>query len=265
MGGSGNENSSTHRPAQGNAHLPIHPSTHLPIHPSTHPPIHPSTYAQITITDTGKGIKPEFLPHLFEYFRQEDASTTRRFGGLGLGLAIVRQLVELHGGTVSADSAGEGQGATFTVRLPLQGGDRTPIVFPAASMSKSLECPLAGVRVMVVDDDADTLDFYRVVLESSGATVVAASSAVEAMQHLTQELPDVVLSDIGMPDINGYVLVAQIRELETTRGKPIPAIAITAYASDPDRQQALEAGFQMHLSKPIEPDTLVGAIVQMLS
>ncbi len=256
MGGSGNENSSTHRPAQGNAHPPIHPSTH--------PPIHPSTYAQITITDTGKGIKPEFLPHLFEYFRQEDASTTRRFGGLGLGLAIVRQLVELHGGTVSADSAGEGQGATFTVRLPLQGGDRTPIVFPAASMSQSLECPLAGVRVMVVDDDADTLDFYRVALESSGATVVAASSAVEAMQHLTQELPDVVLSDIGMSDINGYVLVAQIRELETTRGKPIPAIAITAYASDPDRQRALEAGFQMHLSKPIEPDTLVGAIVQML-
>ncbi|WP_088888827.1 GAF domain-containing protein [Leptolyngbya ohadii] len=227
-----------------------------------------AAFAKLSVTDNGKGIKPEFLPHLFEYFRQEDSSTTRRFGGLGLGLAIVRQIVEMHGGTVEAESQGEGQGATFTVRLPLRSHETAPQLAKLSSSRSSLAgspaLPLTGVQLLVVDDDLDNLNFYTVVLESSGAEVVAVSSAAEAMQHLSETTPDILVSDIGMPDTNGYVLMEQVKTAEATQGKQIPAIALTAYASDRDRELALAAGFRSHLAKPIEPDALVEAIAQLL-
>jgi PAS domain S-box-containing protein len=230
-------------------------------------------FAQLSITDTGKGIKSEFLPHLFEYFRQEDASTTRQFGGLGLGLAIVRQIVEMHGGMVAAESRGEGQGATFMVRLPLrsyQNESSLPnqrsegsLIKPAQpSALPSRLAQLAGVQLLVVDDDLDTLDFYQTTLAAAGAVVIAANSVAEALSRLTQFTPDLLLSDIGMPNANGYMLIRQVQEHEAW--SKIPAIALTAYASDTDREQALAAGFQAHLSKPVDADVLIRTIVQLL-
>lgn len=221
--------------------------------------------AQIQVRDTGKGISPDFLPHVFEYFRQADATTTRTFGGLGLGLAIVRHLVELHGGTVSADSQGEGQGATFTVRLPLikdksdrskAEGNFSPLV-PQSS-------PLSGIRVLVVDDDTDSREFFAFVLEQLGAQVSTVTSAGEAIAFLEQSQPNILLSDIGMPDMDGYMLMRQIRAMPPEQGGQILAIALTAYAGEIDRQQALAAGFQHHLAKPVEPNELVKVILNLL-
>ncbi len=216
--------------------------------------------AQITITDTGKGIPVDFQPYVFDYFRQADATTTRKFGGLGLGLAIVRHLVELHGGTVRADSAGEGQGATFTVTLPLmpslQPSDRDRMPPPA-----SLD--LEGIEILVVDDDADTREFVAFLLQEYGARVRAASSANDALAALAQSLPDVLLSDIGMPDVDGYMLVKQVRNLPPEKGGDVPAIALTAYAGEINYQQAMAVGFQRHVSKPVEPTELVSAIVSL--
>ena len=226
-----------------------------------------SSFAKLTVTDNGKGIKPEFLPHIFEYFRQEDASTTRKFGGLGLGLAIARQIVEMHGGTVAAESQGEGCGATFTVRLPLQNDTieaRQDGSFAAPS-GQSASLPLKNIHVFVVDDDKDTLEFYRIALESSGAKVTTASSAAEAMQRLSQVTPDILLSDIGMPNTNGYMLMEQLKESKAFQTKPIPAIALTAYASDGDRELAFCAGFQAHLAKPIDSEALIVAILQLFN
>jgi CheY-like chemotaxis protein/two-component sensor histidine kinase len=217
--------------------------------------------AQITISDNGKGIPQEFLPHVFDYFRQADSATTRKFGGLGLGLAIVRYLVELHGGRVQADSPGEGLGATFTVRLPLM-----PIGSAADREEKSSEpsLNLKGVRVLVVDDDTDTREFVVFVLEQAEASVIWANSADEAFAALTQSKPDILLSDIGMPDIDGYMLMQQVRALPPEQGGQVPAIALTAYAGDFNRKQALAAGFQRHVAKPVEPNELVKAIVTLL-
>jgi signal transduction histidine kinase len=221
--------------------------------------------AQIQVRDTGKGISPDFLPYVFEYFRQADATTTRTFGGLGLGLAIVRHLVELHGGTVLADSPGEGQGATFTVRLPLikdksgrskAEGNFSPLV-PQSS-------PLSGIRVLVVDDDTDSREFFAFVLEQLGAQVSTVTSAGEAIAFLEQSQPNILLSDIGMPDMDGYMLMRQIRAMPPEQGGQILAIALTAYAGEIDRQQALEAGFQHHLAKPVEPNELVKVILNLL-
>lgn len=218
-------------------------------------------WAQIRVTDTGKGIAAEFLPYVFDYFRQEDGKTTRQFGGLGLGLAIVRHLVELHGGRVWAESPGEGLGATFTVRLPL---------LPTQPMVKSetnlLEpsLNLNGVRVLVVDDDADTREFIVFLLEMAEATVTMATNAGEAFAALTQFQPDVLLSDIGMPEMDGYMLIRQVRALPPEQGGLIPAIALTAYAGDFNHQQALEAGFQEHIPKPIEPDELIKTIATLI-
>ncbi|MEG4805537.1 MULTISPECIES: PAS domain S-box protein [unclassified Microcoleus] len=217
--------------------------------------------AQITISDNGNGIPQEFLPHVFDYFRQADSATTRKFGGLGLGLAIVRHLVELHGGTVGADSPGEGLGATFTVRLPLMPPK------PAADRQEQSSEPslnLKGVQVLVVDDDTDTREFVVFLLEQASASVIWANSAREALVALMQSKPDVLLSDIGMPDMDGYMLLRQIRALPPSLGGKIPAIALTAYAGDFNQQQALKAGFQRHLTKPIEPDELIGAIASVL-
>jgi signal transduction histidine kinase len=221
---------------------------------------HIGSNAQITVSDTGKGIHPDFLPYVFDYFRQADAATTRRFGGLGLGLAIVRHLVELHGGTVEVESPGSEQGATFTVRLPLMS---TQPITNQDSKLLDLSLDLSGIKILVVDDDTDTREFIAFLLEEYGARVTAVSSAHEALVALNQSKPDVLLSDIGMPDVDGYMLIQQIR-ISLPQGGQIPAIALTAYAGEMNQQQALAAGFQKHISKPIEPGVLVQAISSLV-
>ena len=218
--------------------------------------------AQITVRDTGKGIDPDFLPYVFDHFRQEDSATTRRFGGLGLGLAIVRYLMELHGGIVQAESLGEGQGSTFTVKLPLMLDQSTPDSQDVKLAKPPLD--LQGVQILVVDDDTSSREFTTFLLELHGAVITATASADEAIAALTQIKPSLLLSDIGMPDIDGYMLMRQVRTLPPEQGGQIPAIALTAYAGEIDYQQAIAAGFQKHISKPIEPDTLVEAIASLL-
>ncbi|HEY9795910.1 MAG TPA: PAS domain S-box protein [Leptolyngbyaceae cyanobacterium] len=216
--------------------------------------------AQITVRDTGKGIPTHFLPYVFDYFRQADATTTRKFGGLGLGLAIVRHLVELHGGAVQADSPGEGQGATFTVTLPLIACQPQT---EQDSEQSELSFDLHGVEILVVDDDTDAREFVTFLLQQYGARVRAVSSARQALTALTQCVPDVLLSDIGMPDIDGYMLMQQVRTLPAEQGGQIPAIALTAYAGEINYQQAIAAGFQSHVSKPVEPAELVAVVISL--
>ncbi|MBN3951681.1 MAG: response regulator [Nostoc sp. NMS7] len=223
-------------------------------------------YAQIIISDTGKGISAEFLPYVFDYFRQADSTSTRSFGGLGLGLAIVRNIIEMHGGIVKAESEGEGKGAIFTVSLPLL-PDESPSLtdeqnYPAFLATNSLL--LTGLRVLVVEDDDDSRDFITFVLEQDGAFVIAVSSAFEALQTLAEVKLDVLVSDIGMPDMDGYMLIHQVRTWTAEQGGEIPAIALTAFARNDDQQEALKAGFQLHLSKPLNPEELIAAIVQLL-
>ncbi|NEQ20829.1 MAG: PAS domain S-box protein [Microcoleus sp. SIO2G3] len=217
------------------------------------------TQAQITVSDTGKGINPDFLPHAFEAFRQADGKTTRMFGGLGLGLSIARHLVELHGGTIQADSAGEGQGATFSVQLPLMATDSAAIE-DSTQTEQSLN--LSGIRVLLIDDDKDNLELLTFILEQSKAAVSAVTSAKEALDVLAQFKPDILVSDIGMPEMDGYMLMRQVR-LRTSEGQ-IPAIALTAYAGEVNQQQALGVGFQMHIPKPVEPENLVKAIANLV-
>lgn len=223
-------------------------------------------YAQIIVSDTGKGISADFLPFVFDYFRQADSTSTRSFGGLGLGLAIVRNIIEMHGGIVKADSHGEGQGAIFTVSLPLL-PDESPRLtdgqnYPAFLASNSL--PMNGIRVLVVDDDTDSRDFVAFVLEQDGAFVMAVSSAEEALQALAEVKPDVLVSDISMPDMDGYMLIHEVRTRTPEQGGQIPAIALTAFARNNDHEKALKAGFQMHLSKPLNPEKLIAAIVKLM-
>ncbi|KAB8330328.1 response regulator [Scytonema tolypothrichoides VB-61278] len=217
--------------------------------------------AQITVSDTGKGIHPKFLPHVFEYFRQADAATTRKFGGLGLGLAIVRHLVELHGGTVRADSLGEGKGAYFTIQLPLMS---TPPKRNQDTRASEQSLDLHGIKILVVDDDADTRDFVAYLLEMYGASVTTVASAIDALTSLTTTKPDLLLSDIGMPEMDGYTLMRQVRTLPPDEGGQILAIALTAYAGEIDYQQAISAGFQKHISKPVDPARLVEAIANLV-
>ncbi|WP_442944419.1 PAS domain S-box protein [Nostoc sp.] len=220
--------------------------------------------AQIRVIDTGKGINPQFLPYVFEYFRQEDGSTTRKFGGLGLGLAIVRQIVEMHGGTVTAESQGENQGATFIIQLPLM-QQATSIASEPIHTQIEAEVPLDGVQILLVDDQPDTREFQAFVLELSGANVTAVASGLEALQALEQFTPDVLVSDIGMPEMDGYMLMQQIRSRPPNQGGNIRAIALTAYAAEIDQQRALQVGFQTHITKPVEPEKLVRAIVSLVS
>ncbi len=233
------------------------------------PPLPLQGHAQITVTDTGKGFTDEVLPYIFDRFRQADSTTTRQFGGLGLGLAIVRQLVELHGGTVDAESPGDGQGATFRVKLPLlaearrPADDRRPAPLGTA--------PLAGLRVLAVDDDVDSREILTFILEQAGATVTAVASAVEALQALNQSTFDVLISDIGMPDMDGYMLLQHMTAQFAEPGGqatayPLPkAIALTAYAGEINQQKALAVGFQRHFSKPVEPAGLVAAIASLIN
>ena len=216
--------------------------------------------ALIRVSDTGIGIPPEFLPYVFDRFRQADSSTTRTYGGLGLGLSIVRNLVELHGGTVAVESGGEGRGAVFTVRLPL-----SPALRPVASPAKSpgAEPPaaprLSGLRILLVDDEPDAREVVSSALEELGAEVTSVPSAAEALAALSRSGADVLVADIGMPGEDGYSLIRKIRELDgDLRG--LPAIALTAYAGEADRRRALEAGFQVHLAKPIEPRLLAETV-----
>ncbi|MEG4319289.1 MULTISPECIES: response regulator [unclassified Microcoleus] len=218
--------------------------------------------AQIVVIDTGKGINRDFLPYIFESFRQEDASVTRKHGGLGLGLAIVYQLVEAHGGTIKADSFGEGKGATFTVSLPLLNVKREE---NRSDKLLEQEQDLRGIRVLAIDDDADSREVIGVLLFLAGAEVMTVASAAEFMVALDSFLPDVLVSDIGMAEMDGYSLIGYVRSLSPDRGGAIPAIALTAYAGEMNQQQALAAGFQRHVSKPVEPYQLVGAIADLVS
>lgn len=222
--------------------------------------------AQIQVIDTGRGISPEFLPHVFEYFRQADGKTTRAFGGLGLGLAIVRHLVELHGGTISAESPGEGQGATFTVRLPLLKNPQLQAESVASPHSElnTEDTLLSGISILLVDDQADVREFFSFALSQHGANVKTVGSASEALQALAQSQPDIILSDIGMPVMDGYMLLREVRKWSVAKGGQIPAIALTAYAGEIDHKQAIAAGFQKHIPKPVDPIELARAIAHLL-
>ncbi|MGF1938481.1 MAG: PAS domain S-box protein [Nostoc sp. ChiQUE02] len=221
--------------------------------------------AQIQVSDTGKGILPDFLPYVFDYFRQADGTTTRTFGGLGLGLAIVRKVVEMHGGKVQAESPGEGSGATFTVELPLlvKSEQITP------EENDCLDCQpesslFSDTQVLVVDDEPDIRDLVTFILQDYGIEVTSVSSAQEALQALSESIPDVLISDIGMPKTDGYMLMREVRSRSPQQGGQVPAIALTAYAGEMNQQQALAAGFQMHISKPVDPDALVKAIADLI-
>jgi PAS domain S-box-containing protein len=221
-----------------------------------------NSYAQVQVQDNGKGISPEFIPYVFDYFRQADSTTTRQFGGLGLGLAIVKHLTELHGGTVKVDSAGEGMGATFTVKFPLM-PDSAQIIPKIRQSNNALSLP--GLHILVVDDDVDTGEFLTYILAQSGAKVTAVASAGEALEILAKTQVDLLLSDIGMPGIDGYMLMRLIRAMPLEKGGKIPALALTAYAGEINQKQALAAGFQMHLVKPVETERLFQAISEVLA
>jgi two-component system CheB/CheR fusion protein len=227
--------------------------------------------ARIRVRDEGRGVRAEFLPRIFSLFSQQDSSTTRRFGGLGLGLAIVRRLVELHGGTVHAESAGEGKGATFSVTLPLS----TPLTERSAALISESTLPalgaeaggrapqLNGIRVMLVEDDRDGREALSDALEQYGAEVMSASSAAEAMQLIEKFRPEVLLCDISMPGEDGYSLLRQVRQLSPVRGGQVPAAALTAHAGEEDRAHSLSAGFQMHLAKPVGVETLAAVVEEL--
>jgi signal transduction histidine kinase/ActR/RegA family two-component response regulator len=222
---------------------------------------------EVSVSDSGQGIAPAFLPHVFERFRQADSSNTRHHAGLGLGLAIVKELVEMHGGRVRAASAGAGQGATFVVNLPMAieeagAAPARSTPFPAVRVP---ERSLAGVQLMVVDDESDARMLIEDILRNAGARVVSAASAREAMLKFSQEQPDLLLSDIGMPGENGYDLVKQVRALPIENGGGVPAIALTAFARPEDRSRALAAGFQLHLAKPVEQGELLAAVSSLLA
>jgi PAS domain S-box-containing protein len=231
-----------------------------------------NSHVEVSVIDTGEGISPDFLPYIFNRFQQADASTTRRYGGLGLGLAIVKNLVELHGGTVRAKSGGIGKGATFIVSLPLtvfhppQDQDerehpRSKVLAPPIPPSISLK----GIRILAVDDDADARSLLRVLLESAGAIAYLASSAKEGMEQLLRRPVDVLICDVGMPEMDGYALMRQIRTLGDPEKSGVPAVALTAYARLEDRMAAIQAGFQNHLPKPVEPAELLTVLSSLTS
>jgi CheY-like chemotaxis protein len=230
-----------------------------------------NSHVEIVIEDSGIGIKPEFLPYVFERFRQADASTTRRFGGLGLGLSIVRNLVEMHGGTVRVKSAGENLGTTFIVALPVSVVESEPerrrsVLQTAQPNVEDIELPsLAGATILIVEDEPDTRLLVKRILEDRGARVLAAASAADGLSVIASDKVDLLISDIGMPRMDGYQLIEQVRALDSRRTGPLPAIAVTAYARPEDRQRSLLAGYQTHIAKPLEARELVAAVASLLS
>jgi signal transduction histidine kinase/ActR/RegA family two-component response regulator len=227
------------------------------------------SHIEVSVSDTGKGIAAEFLPHVFERFSQADNSARRGNGGLGLGLAIVKSLAELHGGSVRAKSGGEGKGATFIVSLPISvvhSLDRAEnlqhiMVSPEDALLHSAD--LKGIRVMVVDDDADAIGLVKRIMEECGAVVTTCASGKECMECLPRGRPDVVIMDIGMPEMDGYMLIAKLRGLGREQGGQTPAIALTAFARSEDRRQAMLAGFDVHIAKPVEPGELVAVVSRL--
>jgi len=226
-----------------------------------------NSHVEITVNDSGIGIKPELLPHVFERFRQGDASTTRKHGGLGLGLAIVKQLIELHGGTVRVQSAGEGQGTTFVVNMPLapvrEDKARVHPSTPGETVREIGDLNLAGIKILVLEDEADARELIKRVLVQRQAEVFTASGAVEALQSLKSNRPDVMVCDIGMPDVDGFQFIRQVRKLSASEGGKTPAVALTAFARSEDRTRALMAGYQIHISKPIEPQELIATVASL--
>jgi len=224
------------------------------------------SHVKVTVSDTGRGIAPEFLPHVFERFRQADSTTTRAVGGLGLGLAIVRQLVELHGGTVCVESEGEGLGSTFTLTLPLMAarsaGSDTARAQPREFENVELS-EIDGLRVLVVEDDAVTCYLLEAILKGCGAQVTTASSTAAALEAVAAGVFDVLISDIGMPDEDGYSLIGKVRALGKERGGQIPAAALTAYTGENDRIRVLQSGFQMHVPKPFRRSELVAVVANL--
>jgi signal transduction histidine kinase len=226
---------------------------------------------ELVVEDTGIGIDPAFLPFVFDRFRQADASMTRSVSGLGLGLALVRDLVGMHGGRVRAESAGTDRGARFTVTLPMapESGETEPAASagePAApTAGPAGDAPLHGVRVLLVDDDRDFLESLEVTLEDRGARVTIVRSAQAALEAVTKAVPDVVISDLGMPEEDGYTLIRELRARPLAEGGKVPAIALTAYAADHDRDRSLAAGFQVHLAKPMDPGLLAQVIAELMA
>jgi PAS domain S-box-containing protein len=227
------------------------------------------SHVEFAVSDTGQGIDPEFLPHVFDRFRQADSSSTRRHRGLGLGLSIVRQLVELHGGTVTAHSAGEGEGTTFKVKLPLlsvrqelNDVDMTDTLIGSKTLT-DWQPSLANLRLLVVDDEPDARELIAAVLIGRGADVVSVESAGEALEEMERQRFDVLVSDIGMPLMDGYALIEKVRQRSAERGGRIPAAALTAYAGLEDRMRVLSAGYQMHIPKPVEPAELTTVVANL--
>jgi CheY-like chemotaxis protein len=227
------------------------------------------SHLEVIVADKGIGITPEFLPHVFDRFRQADSSITRRYGGLGLGLSIVKQLIELHGGTVTAASDGEGRGTTFTVSLPLTAirGDIEPVIerrkMPAKDVllkQSSSGGDIRDLRILVVDDEVDARTLIKRLLEDLGAIVTMAASAEEGLGALVSQKFDLLISDVGMPGEDGYSFMQRVRALNREQGGGIPALALTAYARSEDRTRSILAGFQMHLSKPVSPDELIAVV-----
>jgi CheY-like chemotaxis protein/two-component sensor histidine kinase len=230
-----------------------------------------NSHVEIVVEDTGVGIQPDFLPHVFDRFRQADATTTRRYGGLGLGLSIVKTLIELHGGSVRVKSPGENQGATFIVSLPVA------VVHPEQTSTaartpqrtetdvEAIELPrLDGARILIVDDEPDGRGLLARILESRGAVPTSVGSAKQALEELQHQVFDLMLSDVGMPDMDGYQLIQEARKL-SDRVARLPAIAVTAYARAEDRQRSLLAGYQMHIAKPVDARELIAAIAGLLT
>ena len=230
-----------------------------------------NSQVEITVADTGEGISPEFLPYVFDRFRQADASTNRKHGGLGLALAIAKQLAELHGGSIRAESAGRDKGTSFIVSLPIKvlhapvdpverRHPRTDLAAPDYRKCTDL----AGLKVLAVDDERDARELLRRMLENCEAKVVLAASAAEALALVDEHSPDVLISDIGMAEVDGYEFLRKLRRHESAKGRKTPAIALTAFARSEDRTRALLAGFSAHVSKPVEPAELVATIVSLV-
>jgi CheY-like chemotaxis protein len=229
-----------------------------------------NSHVEVVVTDTGIGIPAWFLPHVFERFRQAEAGTSRQHGGLGLGLAIARHVVEMHGGTIHAASEGPGTGATFRIHLPVMIVHPEPYLEPdrvhprgTPSATPSAVADLSGTHVLAVDDDEDALALFATVLEHAGARVTTASSAMEGLERLEATRPHVLIADIGMPGINGFDFIQRVRQSADPTLRRIPAAALSAYARSEDRAKVLQSGFEMHLSKPVDPSELVAAVAAL--